>query len=143
MFNESIPLSAPIELINIVPFNPSISKCQIKVCWVGDEPNPNNSIITKETAYKLANSIPGSPIVGYYNEDKEDFESHNKIIEIRNGKITLKPTTKPFGFVDLGAKVWFQKFMDNGVEREYLVTEGWLWTRQFPECQRVLEKGNP
>lgn len=143
MFNESIPLSAPIEFINIVPFNPSISKCQIKVCWVGDEPNPNDSIITKETAYKLANSIPGSPIVGYYNEDKEDFESHNKIIEIRNGKITLKPTTKPFGFVDLGAKVWFQKFMDNGVEREYLVTEGWLWTRQFPECQRILEKGNP
>ena len=37
---------------------------------------------------------------------------------------------------------WFQKFSDNGVEREYLVTEGWLWTGQFPECQRIIEKGN-
>lgn len=140
--NNSIALSAPIELINITPFNPLISKCQIKVCWVGPEANPNKSIITKETAYELANSLPGSPIVGYYNETTEDFEQHNKIIEIKNGKFRLKPTTQPYGFVDLGAKVWFQKFLDNGVEREYLVTEGWLWTGQFPECQRIIEKGN-
>ena len=140
--NNSIALSAPIELINITPFNPLISKCQIKVCWVGPEANPNKSIITKETAYELANSLPGSPIVGYYNETTEDFEQHNKIIEIKNGKFKLKPTTQPYGFVDLGAKVWFQKFSDNGVEREYLVTEGWLWTGQFPECQRIIQKGN-
>lgn len=140
--NNSIALSAPIELINITPFNPLISKCQIKVCWVGPEANPNKSIISKETAYELANSLPGSPIVGYFNENTEDFEQHNKIIEIKNGQFKLKPTTQPYGFVDLGAKVWFQKFSDNGIEREYLVTEGWLWTGQFPECQRVIEKGN-
>ena len=140
--NNSIALQAPIELINITPFNPLISKCQIKVCWVGDEPNPNKSIISKETAYGLANSLPGSPIVGYYNENNGDFEQHNKIIEIKDGKFQLKPTTKPYGFVDLGAKVWFQKFSDNGVVREYLVTEGWLWTGQFPECQRIIDRGN-
>ena len=27
-------------------------------------------------------------------------------------------------------------------EREYLVTEGYLWTGQYPECQRVIDKGN-
>ena len=134
---------APIELINIIPFNPLISKCQIKVCWVGDEPNRNKSIISKSTAKEMANSLPGSPIVGYYNETAGDFEEHNKLIEISGGKITLKPTTQPYGFVDLGAKVWFQWFTDpDGVDREYLVTEGWLWTGQFPECQRVIDKGN-
>ena len=30
--NESIAMNAPIEFINIVPLNPLISKCQIKVC---------------------------------------------------------------------------------------------------------------
>ena len=140
--NNSIALQAPIELINVTPFNPLISKCQIKVCWVGDEANPNKSIISKETAYGLANSLPGSPIVGYYNEQDGDFEEHNKIIEIKNGKFQLKPTTRPYGFVDLGAKVWFQKFSDNGVEREYLVTEGWLWTGQYPECERIIAQGN-
>ena len=134
---------APIELINIVPFNPLISKCQIKVCWVGDEPNRNKSVISKEVAREMANSLPGSPIVGYYNEAEGDFEEHNKIIEVSGGKVRLKPTTKPYGFVDLSAKVWFQKFVDyDNVEREYLVTEGWLWTGQFPECQRVISEGN-
>lgn len=134
---------APIELINIIPFNPLISKCQIKVCWVGNESNRNRSIITKETAKEMANSLPGSPIVGYYNEITGDFEEHNKLIEISGSKITLKPTTQPYGFVDLSAKAWFQWFTDpDGVSREYLVTEGWLWTGQFPECQRVIDKGN-
>ena len=134
---------APIELINIVPFNPLISKCQIKVCWVGDQPNRNKSIITKDVAKEMANSLPGSPIVGYYNESTGDFEEHNKIIEIAGGKFRLRPTTRPYGFVDLGAKVWFQWFTDpDGVDREYLVTEGWLWTGQFPECQRVITEGN-
>ena len=57
----------PIEFINITPVNPLISKCQIKVCYVGEQPNRNRSIITKDVARQIANSLPGSPIVGYYN----------------------------------------------------------------------------
>ena len=32
--------------------------------------------------------------------------------------------------------------MDDGVEHEYLMTEGYLWTGQYPEAQRILERGN-
>lgn len=135
--------NASIELINIVPFNPLISKCQIKVCWVGYQPNRNKSIITKDVAREMANSLPGSPIVGHFNEATGDFEEHNKLIKIAGGKIKLEPDTVPYGFVDLNAKAWFQWFQDyDGVTREYLVTEGWLWTGQFPECARVISDGN-
>jgi hypothetical protein len=48
------------------------------VCYVSDKPNRNKSIITKETAKQLANSLPGSPIVGFFNEYSKDFEEHNK-----------------------------------------------------------------
>ena len=141
--HTSIKLDTPVEFINITPLNPLISKCQIKVCYVGDEPNRNKSIITKETAKQMANSLPGCPIVGFYNEEKGDFEEHNRIIDISNGKFEIKDTTRPYGFVDLGAKVWFQKFLDDGMnEREYMMTEGWLWTGQYPECKRILSKGN-
>lgn len=140
--NNSIKLGTPCELINLNPVNPLISKCQIKVCYVGDKPNRNKSIITKEVAAELANSLPGSPIVGYYNENTGDFEEHNRIINLSNGKFEMKDTTRPYGFVDLNAKAWFQKFSDDGVEHEYLMTEGWLWTGQYPECQRVIEHGN-
>ena len=124
--NSSIKLNTPVEFINVTPLNPLISKCQIKVCWVGEEANRNRSIITKDVARDLANSLPGSPIVGYYNEEKEDFEEHNRIIDISNGKFRIKDTTRPYGFVDLNAKVWFQKYLDDGVEHEYLMTEGYL-----------------
>ena len=141
--HTSIKMDSPIEFINITPLNPLISKCQIKVCYVGDEPNRNRSVITKEVAKKMANSLPGCPIVGFYNEDKEDFEEHNRIIDVSNGEFRIKDTTRPYGFVDLNAKVWFQKFLDDGVnEHEYMMTEGWLWTGQYPECQRIIEHGN-
>ena len=141
--HTSIKLDTPIEFINITPLNPLISKCQIKVCYVGDEPNRNRSIITKEVAKQMANSLPGCPIVGFYNEEKGDFEEHNRIIDISNGKFEIKDTTRPYGFVDLNAKVWFQKYLDDGMkEHEYMMTEGWLWTGQYPECQRILAHGN-
>ena len=140
--NSSIKLNTPVEFINVTPLNPLISKCQIKVCWVGEEANRNRSIITKDVARDLANSLPGSPIVGYYNEEKEDFEEHNRIIDISNGKFRIKDTTRPYGFVDLNAKVWFQKFSDSGIVHEYLMTEGYLWTGQYPEAQRIIERGN-
>ena len=141
--HTSVKMNSPIEFINITPLNPLISKCQIKVCYVGDEPNRNRSVITKEVAKKMANSLPGCPIVGFYNEAKGDFEEHNRIIDISNGKFEIKDTTRPYGFVDLNAKVWFQKFLDDGVnEHEYMMTEGWLWTGQYPECQRIIDQGN-
>ena len=140
--NNSIRIPNSVELINIVPVNPLISKCQIKVCYVGDKPNRNKSIITKDVAYGLANSLPGSPIVGYYNREAADFEGHNRSLQIRQGKIVMEDETRPYGFVDLNAKVWFEKFLDDGIEHEYLMTEGWIWTGQYPEAKRILEKGN-
>lgn len=143
MKHTSIPLNVPCEIIELSPVNPLISKCQIKVCYVGDEPNRNGSVITKEVAKEMANSLPGSPIVGYFNDDTQDFEEHNRDIKVVDGQLKFIDTTRPYGFVDLGAKVWFQKFLDDGsVEHEYLMTEGYLWTGQYPEAQRVIDKGN-
>ena len=140
--NTSIKLNTPCELVNVTPLNPMISKCQIKVCYVGEEANRNGSIITKETAVKLANSLPGSPIVGFFNETAGDFEEHNKVIEIVGGKLNIKDKTRPYGFVDLNAQVWFQDYLDGDAIHTYLVTEGYIWTGQYPEAKRIIEKGN-
>lgn len=143
MKHTSVPMEMPCEFINVVPLNPLISKCQIKVCYVGDTPNRNKSIITKDVAREMANTLPGSPIVGYFNKEIKDFEEHSKDIHISNGKIQVTESTRPYGFVDLNAKCWFQKFLDDGLfEREYLMTEGYLWTGQYPEAQRIIDLGN-
>ena len=143
MRHKSVKLDSPVEFINIVPYNPLISKCEIKVCYVGENPNRNRSIITKEVAKKMANSLPGCPIVGLYNTSNQDFEEHNREILISRGEFKIIDKTRPYGFVDLNAKVWFQKFLDDDQnEREYLMTEGWLWTKQYNECARCVEQGN-
>ena len=141
--NISVPVENSIEIIELTSINPLISKCKIKVCYVGDEPNRNKSIITKDVAKQIANTLPGSPIVGYFNDTSKDFEEHNEIFKIKNGKIITTTNTVPYGFVDLEAKAWFEKYNDNGVEHEYLVTEGYLWTGQFPECQTIIDEGRP
>ena len=142
MRHISIKLNTPCEFIDIVPLNPLISKCQIKVCYVGEQPNRNGSVITEEVAREMARSLPGSPIVGRYLEDKKDFEEHSREMSIKNGELVFEDVTQPYGFVDLGAKVWFQDFSDDGVTHKYLMTEGYIWTGRYPEAQRIIDKGN-
>lgn len=138
----SVPVDNTIELLNFTPFNPLISKCQIKVCYVGEDPNRNHSVITKDVAKEMAKTLPGSPIVGFFNKEQGDFEEHNRVIDVSNGKFDVIDTTRPYGFVDFSAKVWFQKFLDDGVEHEYLMTEGYIWTDIYPESKRIVDKGN-
>lgn len=143
MKHLSVPSNQSCEFINVESISPLISKCQIKVCYVDTAPNRNKSILTKETAAQMAGTLRGCPIVGKYNFTKQDFEEHNRILRFENGQWTFDADTIPYGFVDLNAKVWFQKFLDdNEVEREYLVTEGYIWTGQYPEAARCITQGN-
>lgn len=135
------------EFLNIVPYNPLISKCEIKVCYVGD--NRNKTVIDKKTMTEMANSLPGNPIVGYYKEEVEDFRDHGDQIIVDESGVHFKCLTKPYGFVAPDAKVWFQKFEEfdetigKMVIRDYLMTTGYLWTGQFPECKSVIEESRP
>lgn len=132
-----------MEYISATEVSPLISKCYVKVCYVGQEPNRNNTVITKELAYKLGKKLPGSPVVGYYNENLKDFEGHNREVQIGGGKLKVVDVTRPYGFVPPNARVWFQKFKDDdGIEREYLVTECYIWTGAYPESQRIITQGN-
>ena len=143
--NRSVATIDSPEFINVTPYNPLISQCEIKVLYVGE--NRNRSFISKEVAKEMANSLPGCPIVGMFVEDKEDFLDHGQQITIDGEGVKFKTLTKPYGFVAPDAKIWFQKFEDtddfgNTIVREYLMTTGFLWTGQYEEAQRVITKGN-
>lgn len=127
-------------LINITPLNPNLSECHVKVLYHGL--NRNGSYISKAVAEKLANKLPGTPIVGLFSEEKQDFEDHGERVVINNGTPQLKRVTKSFGFVKQDTKVWWQTFEENGEKRDYMMCEGYLWTEAFPEVKRVIEKGN-
>ena len=131
------------EFINVQSVSRYIAKCQIKVLYIGE--NRNDSVISKEVATKMAQTLPGCPIVGWYKEDVGDFRNHGNVIKIEENKIKMEKKTRPFGFIPPNAKVWFQFFEDtdefgNITLREYLVTEGYLWT-QFEGGDLPIEDG--
>lgn len=131
-----------MEYIQNTQISPLVSKGVCKVCYVGQQPNRNHTVITKEVAIEMGRKLPGSPIVGYFNQETKDFEGHNRAIDIKDGKFAIVDVTRPYGFVPDNANVWFQKFNDEGVEREYLVTDVYIWTGVYPESKRILENGN-
>jgi hypothetical protein len=132
------------EFINLTPLdiNPLMSSCEIKVFYLGE--NRNRSYISKEVARDMAKTLRGAPIVGYFSEADGDFKDHGERMIIDGDGIKFDCLTKPYGFVAPDAKVWFQTFEDtddfgNVIEREYLMTTGYLWTEQFPECKCAVE----
>lgn len=148
--HQSIATIDSPEFINLKPLdiNPLMSSCEIKVLYLGE--NRNHTFISKEVATEMAKTLRGAPIVGYYKDEKEDYADHGEQIIIDDEGIKFNCLTVPYGFVAPDAKVWFQKFKDldhagNEIERDYLMTTGYLWTGQFPECQAVVddEGGRP
>lgn len=144
--HKSIATISSPEFINLQPLdiNPLMSSCEIKVLYIGE--NRNRSYISKEVASEMAKTLRGAPIVGYYKENKQDFADHGQQMIWDDEGIRFNCLTKPYGFVSPDAKVWFQKFNDfdefgNSIEREYLMTTGYLWTGQFEEAKSVITEG--
>lgn len=144
--NRSVATIDSPEFINLAPdaINPGISKCEIKVMYLGK--NRNGSFIDKSTAIQMANSLPATPIVAAYNENKEDFGDHGEVLHIEDGEIKFSCKTVPYGFVAPDAEVWFQKFDDTNefgetTTREYMMTTGYLWTGQYPELDKCINQG--
>lgn len=128
--------------------NPLISKCIIKVFYLGA--NRNGSYFDKQTADKMALTLRGTPIVAAWNKETGDYGGHGNVITIEDGEVKFSCKTIPYGFVPPDAKVWYQDYvdtLDNGetANHTYLMTEGYLWTGQFEEEMNHLmsEGGQP
>ena len=144
--HQSIATINSPQFINLQPLdiNPLMSSCEIKVLYIGE--NRNRSYISKDVAAEMAKTLRGAPIVGYYKENKQDFADHGQQMIIDDEGIHFNSLTRPYGFVAPDAKVWFQKFEDkdqfgNSIEREYLMTTGYLWTGQYEQAKTALETG--
>ena len=103
--------------------NSMFSLGRARIFYMG--PNPNRSIIEGEVAYRLAATIPGTPIIGLYNYDTEDFEGHGE-------------GQSAFGFVPLEPNPTWVKINENGKEREYLEVDVVVWDGRFEEAKDIL-----
>ena len=146
--HQSVATIDSPEFLNLQPLdiNPLMSKCEIKVLYVGA--NRNHTFISEEVAAEIGKTLRGAPIVGYYKQSKEDFRDHGEKVIIDDEGVKFECQTVPYGFVSPDAEVWFQNFEDhdgmgNSVIHKYLMTTGYLWTGQFPESSLPVEEGRP
>ena len=146
--HQSVATIDSPEFINLQPLdiNPLMSKCEIKVLYVGA--NRNHTFINQEVATEIGKTLRGAPIVGYYKNEKEDFSTHGEKVIIDDEGIKFECQTVPYGFVSPDAPVWFQNFEDtddfgNVIVHKYLMTTGYLWTGQFPESSLPVNQGRP
>lgn len=139
MTTREIPSAVDFEIINIEPMNDYISECEIKVFYHGR--NRNGSYISKAVGNQIANTLPRAPIVALYNEQIGDYEDHGEEIVINKEGIKFIKKTVPYGAVDKDTPAVWKKFRDSkGIEREYLVVRGFLWTGRYPHLKQILEK---
>ena len=121
--------------------NDTISKVSIRAFYAGK--NRNRSLISKEVAKQMAESMRGTAIVGNYLEEEEDFNEHTGEYVVQDGEIVYRHTAAPYGFIPTDAKIWMEDVLDeDGKTREYYCTEGFLWTKRYPEVERVLKNKN-
>lgn len=135
-------ISNDFEIIQMTSISPFIAKVKIKVLYTGK--NRNKTFISKQTADQMANSLPGVPIIGIYNRETGDFLDHGEeeMIVTEQGLDFVKNTV-PYGFVDLSAQPYWESSLDkDGILREYLTVDGYVWTQRYPETKRLLEGFN-
>ena len=85
--------------------------------------NRNRSIIDDEVAEQLASTIPGTPVIGTYNYETNDFEGHEE-------------NPSAFGFIPLDPHpTWVTEN-----EKEYLEVDVVIWDGRFEEAQDILTK---
>lgn len=131
-----------VKFSNIQKFNSQFSKCNVAIAYHGD--NRNFSSISKEVFENAIPSLYGIPVVGEWKENIDDYGTHGGKIEISDEGINYVETTKPIGFVDSQAKVWWEDITEeDGTINEYLFSECFLWTGRYPETVKILEGNSP
>lgn len=116
-----------IEITKYSKVNNQFSMGRARVFYEG--PNINRTIITPETASKLIRTIPGTPIVGRYNYDNDDFEGHGEG-QIAYGFVPLEPNT-------LKVEVT-EELYGLPIKRTYYEVDVVIWDGRFPEAQKIL-----
>lgn len=118
---------------NLTPLNNSaFSKARLKIFYKGL--NRNGSYITEEIAEKLIASLPGTPVVGNFQGEKDDFEGHSPWAPEELKAYGFVPETMNFN--------WEMNLDPDGVYRTYACTDIILWTGRYPIASRIVGKSH-
>ena len=127
MTKHNVSLSVPVTIYDFGEATESLSSNQyvtpakLKVFYVGK--TPDKRIFSKSFSDALLKTLPHTPVVAYYDEDKEDFVGHNKIQYV-------------FGFVPETATIEYKE--ENGVK--FAISDVLLFTGRKDNIGEIASK---
>lgn len=113
-------------------------KVKIYIAHTGE--NLNHSIFSHDVLESMIPTLANIPILGYVgvnDEKNEDFRGHEKRLSIDDGKFKVSFETQAYGFVPVDNNAHFET--TGG--KEWLVTDGYLWTR-FVNAMELFDESN-
>ena len=74
-----IPMNVPVFIQDVVQDDERAlySKAKLKVFYIGE--TADHRLFTKDFSEKVIETLPLTPVVGFYSEDDEDFVGHNNV----------------------------------------------------------------
>jgi len=116
-------------------------KVTITLMHLGE--NYNGSFFSKEVVLKALPTLANTPILGYIepnSQHQEDFSDHRVGLEKVDGEWTLKYLGSAYGVIPENNNARFEvRTGSDGVEREYLVVDGLLWTK-FEDSTNIFNR---
>lgn len=140
MGNENKVIELKSEILKYRTYNEGYSVAYVNIAHEGL--NNKGMIIPRDVLNDLAKTLPGQPVVGLYDESKEDFRGHGQQITINDDGIDMQILTKPYGFVPEIPRVWYEDIKTDDGVKSYLCTEIILWTDRYPELIDVMKGEN-
>ena len=127
MDDMKISLSVPATIYSFgeterpLTLNKYVTHAKLKVFYIGK--TPDNRVFTKQFSDQLLQTLPGTPVVAYYSEEKKDFVGHNT-------------TQFVFGYVPEMATIEYRK--EDGAE--FAVTDVLLFTGRNDSIGEIANK---
>ena len=126
MDDMKISLSVPATIYSFgetqgLTQNQYVTQAKLKVFYIGK--TGDNRVFTKQFSDQLLQTLPGTPVVAYYDEDKDDFVGHNAVQYV-------------FGYVPEAATI---SYMEEG-GATFAVTDVLLFTGRKDNIGQVATK---
>lgn len=121
-----IPSNVPVFIKDIEQQDDGMktyTKAKLKVFYIGE--TPDHRLFTKDFSDKVIQTLPLTPVVGFYSEEDEDFKGHNSVQYV-------------YGVVPDAAEMSYEKDEESG--NTFFVTDVILYTERKDNIGKVANK---
>lgn len=135
---KTMQLKYSSSLTELLEVNPSFDKAKLRIAYTGR--NRNGTFISKTAFEDAIPSMYNCPVVANYSVEKDEIGSHDGAFVDTPDGLRYINLTEPVGLVPQDANWEWETIEDDGVIRQYLVTEVLLWKRQAG-YQKIKDDG--